>query len=394
MLAVGTEWASGHGGLSTLNRALCRALAAAGARVVCLVAEASEADRRDAEAEGVTLVKPEASPGRSSYEALSDRPDLPSGFVPDVVIGHGRVTGPAAQALVRNFFPEAKRFHVVHMAPDEIEWLKPGREDDAGVRAETRTQIELDLGRTADRMVAVGPRLHDRYLRDLSVYDVPSPLRLDPGFDASEGVPRTPPPGAPWLVLVLGRLEDIEIKGLDLAARAVGEAARRRGGTVPKLELLVRGAPDGTRDDLRTALREWSGMSQIVVRPYTSDVATLGDDLRRASLLLMPSRAEGFGLVGLEAIVAGTPALISARSGLGQLLSEVLDVEQAARLVIPITQDDTKDVEAWEREVARVLSDRPTSFLRAAEVRALLAERKTWATAAETLLSVVETLRA
>ncbi len=394
VLAVGTEWASGHGGLSTLNRELCRVLSAAGARVACLVAEASETDRQAAEAEGVTLVRPAASPGRSTYEALSDRPDLPDGFEPDVVIGHGRVTGPAAQALVRNFFPTAKRLHVVHMAPDEIEWLKPGREDDAGVRAETRTQIELELGRSADRMVAVGPRLHDRYLRDLSAYDVPHPLRLDPGFDSLSSTDREPPPGAPWSVVVLGRLEDIQIKGLDLAARAVGEAARQRGGTAPELELLVRGAPDGTSDNLRAALREWSRMSQIVVRPYTSDAATLGDDLRRASLLLMPSRAEGFGLVGLEAIAAGTPALISARSGLGQLLGEVLDAEQAARFVVPVVPDDAKDVEVWAREVARVLSDREAAFERAAEVRALLAERRTWATAAEAVLAAVETMRA
>jgi hypothetical protein len=36
ILAVGTEWASGHGGLSTFNRQLCIALARTGADVTCL----------------------------------------------------------------------------------------------------------------------------------------------------------------------------------------------------------------------------------------------------------------------------------------------------------------------------------------------------------------------
>ncbi|MFP3747517.1 hypothetical protein SB816_31125, partial [Achromobacter sp. SIMBA_011] len=69
------------------------------------------------------------------------------------------------------------------MAPDEIEWLKGGREDDAGQRAEERTRIELELARNAARVVTIGPRLQGRFLRDLDAEGLPSPVRLDPGFD-------------------------------------------------------------------------------------------------------------------------------------------------------------------------------------------------------------------
>ena len=51
ILALGTEWHSGHGGLSTFNRQLCRALAAAGVEVICVVLRASPEDKRDAESQ-------------------------------------------------------------------------------------------------------------------------------------------------------------------------------------------------------------------------------------------------------------------------------------------------------------------------------------------------------
>jgi glycosyltransferase involved in cell wall biosynthesis len=392
ILAVATEWHSGHGGLTTLNRQLCCALAAARTQVTCIVLKATQEERSEAESRGVTLIDATPTPGLPEQVALARKPVLPDGFVPDIIIGHGRVTGPAAQVLAEDHFPLARRLHFVHMAPDEIEWLKLDRSDDAGERAETRTQIELDLGRTADRVVAVGPRLHDRFLNELSAFDAPSPLRLDPGFDAESSDPREPPPGKPWKVLLLGRLEDKHLKGLDLAARAVGLAASHRGTDAAPLELLVRGARLDTSTDLRDALCEWAGLPSlsIVVRPYTTDTERLDADLRRASLVLMPSRSEGFGLVGLEAIVAGTPVLVSSESGLGALLRETLEPEQASRLVVRMSGDDDEDSEQWGRAVEAVLRDREAAFLRAAELRTRLSGQRTWAAAAAGLLAELD----
>lgn len=394
-LAIATEWQSGQGGLSTLNRHLCLALAAAGARVVCLVVQDIREDVAKAADQGVTLVQATATPGRPAHESLARKPVLPNGFTPDFIIGHGRVTGPAARVLAEDHFPDAKRLHVVHMAPDEIEWYKLDREDDAGFRAEERTQIELDLGRTAARVIAVGPRLHNRYLRDLSPYDIPTPIRLDPGFDTLDNDPRVPPLGEPWSILMLGRLEDDYLKGLDIATRALGLVSGRRNAGSASLEFLVRGAAPGTSEALRDQLRDLAGPSLgIVVRPFRSDAETLHADLRRASVLLMPSRSEGFGLVGLEAIVAGTPALISSESGLGQLLQGTLETEQANRFVVPATGDDAQDIETWSRAIEGVLRDRDAAFRRAAEVRTLLGRRKTWAAAMASLMAELEPFQA
>jgi glycosyltransferase involved in cell wall biosynthesis len=394
IVVLATEWFSAHGGLSTFNRRICAALAAAGAEVFCVVLKASQPEIDDARAAGVMLAGAPATPGGSERDALMRRPPLPAGAAPDVIIGHGRVTGPAAKAVAEDHYPGAARLHVVHMAPDEIEWLKLDRDDDAGERAEKRTRAELELGRDATRVVAVGPRLWKLLSREMSVFPgTRPPLRLDPGFDAVGPAVRHPPPGEPFQVLLLGRLEDSEIKGLDLAARAVAVAVSLRGPGAPEIELLVRGAPGGESAKMRAAIREWAGLPglRVVVRPYSTDAGRLDQDLRRATVVLMPSRAEGFGLVGSEAIVVGTPVLVSGRSGLGELLQEVLPQEMSARAVCPVSGDDDRDAQVWGHSIAAVLRDREAAFRDAALLRRKMAGERTWAMAAEQLLQIVQT---
>lgn len=272
---------------------------------------------------------------------------------------------------------------------DEIEWLKGDRDDDAGTRAEIRTEEEIALGKSAHRVVAVGPRLHGRVVGDLGPYECPPPLRFDPGFDRL-GDPHGAPPGDPWRVLLLGRAEDAVLKGLDLAAAALGRVARNRTG-LPRIELVVRGAPVGTADALRERLQEWAASPalDVVVRPYTTRGERLEADLRRASLVLMPSRREGFGLVGVEAIVAGTPVLVSAESGLGRLLLETLEREDAARFVLPVTGDRDADVSSWAENIGAVLRDRDAAFRRAGALRERMGREKTWAASVALLLASV-----
>ena len=387
ILAIGTEWRSGKGGLSTLNRELCKALAADGHSVCCMVVRADAQDAASAAEAGVILIEAVQTPGQSEAVSLCRKPRLPSGWLPDVVIGHGRVTGPAAVAQVDDHFPRAKRVHFIHMAPDEIEWFKPDRTDDAGKRAEARTRIEIDLGRAAANIVAIGPRLHNRFLTDFHSLGVRAPLRLDPGFDVSDVQPLPPPPGRPWRILVVARAEDEGLKGLDIAARAVALVTARRSQSEPPLELVVKGAEAGTSDQLRTALLGYAaGPLKVSVKPYDSVEERLDAEYRRASLVLMPSRTEGFGLVGLEAIIAGVPVLLSSESGLGELIGEEVSGEQARRLIVPTSGDLDLDGETWARSIQAVLHDRNASFQNAASLRSALAERKPWSSAVSGIL--------
>ncbi|MFE1438101.1 AAA family ATPase [Streptomyces sp. NPDC058739] len=393
VVSVATEWASSHGGLSTFNRDLCRALAAHSARVFCVVLSATAAEIEMAAEAGVTLVLAPEIPGASDDMRLTSRPKQLGGTVPDLVLGHGRITGPAAQKLTEDFFPSARRLHFVHMAPDEIEWHKMGHANDQGLRAEQRTTIERALGRTAHRVITVGPRLHEQFLDEFRNTQGHLPLRLDPGFDGvlSDST-LVPPQGSPLRVLLLGRVEDAELKGVDLAAAACGRVAMwLREDGLKGLRLLVRGAPASAVDEERRKIVAWaeSPSLDVVVRAYTSTQPRIDEDLNTASLVIMPSRREGFGLVGLEAIVQGIPVLISSESGLAQLLRETLGHERASRFVVELSRDDERDTDKWARAIDRKLRDCDSSFRLAAELRDEMAQKVPWGQAAAVVLNEI-----
>ncbi|MFF7259208.1 glycosyltransferase family 4 protein [Streptomyces sp. NPDC008159] len=392
VLVHASEWHSGAGGLSTFSRDLCLALGRAGAEVYCVLTEATDAEKREAAAEGVRLIVSAVVPGHALKIGLVRRPPLPYGIVPDLVIGHGRITGPAARCCVEDHYPSARLLQVMHVAPDELEHWRPGREDDAGLRADVRSRLELDLARGATWAAAVGPRLHQRLQRDLSVFpESPEPLRLDPGFDRAGRPARRPTPGGPLQVLLMGRMEAWQIKGVDLGARAVAHALRLRGDAEPEVELLVRGASPSGCDALREAVVGWAADPAlgVTVRPFSAEAERLDQDLARATLALMPSRAEGFGLVGLEAVVAGTPVLVSGRSGLGMLLKEMLPQADAARAVVPVTLHDTDDVMRWGHQIAAVLRDPVAAFATADRLRRAAERERSWAAVAEQVLSLL-----
>jgi glycosyltransferase involved in cell wall biosynthesis len=388
VLVVATEWDSKNGGLSTFNRNFCRTLADAGVNIFCLVLSSNDAERRRARRAGIRLVDAQQGPGLSDGQRLARKPSIPEQWHPEVVVGHGRITGPAAHTLVADHFPSSKRVHIIHMAPDEIEWHKIDRKYDKGKKAEERTRIEVDLGRTADCVVAVGPKLFRRFQTEFSPFSEVNLVEMVPGFDASSRRKR-PPPGEPIRILVLGRMEDWQLKGLDIAARAVGWASKQNSLSATPLELVVRGAEPGVTANIRRMAANWakSAALRIVVYPYSAALDDITNDIRRASLVLMPSRSEGFGLVGLEAIVAGTPVLVSRESGLGLLVQDTLRSRAPARHCVLEVTGEPIDTEIWGNGVAGILLDRDAAFRRARALQIEMSSSYTWSKAATKFLS-------
>jgi glycosyltransferase involved in cell wall biosynthesis len=84
-------------------------------------------------------------------------------------------------------------------------------------------------------------------------------------------------------------------------------AAVRR--AIPGTRLLKAGGP--LSGDLATRARALGVSDAIVTLPFLGDRATLAAVYRRASLVLQPSEAEGFGLPVAEALACGVPLLAS-----------------------------------------------------------------------------------
>ncbi|MEU4517815.1 glycosyltransferase [Amycolatopsis sp. NPDC024027] len=382
ILAIDTDWVSVHGGLTTFNRRLCVALADAGAEVYCLVAESEPQDRDRAAEQKVWLLEATRSDDDTVREALMRRPrDFPADVAPDLVIGHGRITGRIAACQQEDHYPTAARLHFIHTAPEETEWLK-SHVTDAGLRAETRANLERQLAKEADLVFAVGPKLRDDYEPQLRGSRT-KVHQIDPGFD---GVPVgfDAPPDGTHTVLVSGRLDDKYVKGLDIALGAAGQAldALRLAGRGP-MRVVLRGAAENDHAALRELAE--NPRLRVVPRAFVTDEETLREDLAGASLLLMPSRSEGFGLVGAEAIVAGVPVLVSADSGLGYLLKR-LAPDLTHDSIVPMTGVKSKDNGFWAERITAVLMDVPGAFAKAAEIRKYLAAQRTWAKAADYVL--------
>lgn len=390
-LAVATEWDSRHGGLSTFNRELCIALAARGHKVFCYVPTASADEIARAAEHGVSLLLPPAIPESGGPSALLQKPSLPSGTKVEFIIGHDRQTGPFAKALASTHFKGCKRLHFIHTAPGEIEWYKPvPAEQTASQKMEVRQQEQIQLSAGAELVVAVGPRLH-REIGQLLHTSTPTAriLNFTPGIRPERRVAgfRIPPA---IQCLVMGRAEDAELKGLDLAARAMG-LVQERHRVKPEPELIVRGAPAGTADDLRRLLLRTAQRPdlRVAAKHYASSVETLKDDLLKASLVLMPSKVEGFGLVALEAISLSVPVLVSERSGLAELLTSLCP-EMSHLSVVPVTTELEADALEWSRQIEFNLLDREAAYRRAARLREILIPQLDWTAATKELVAAVD----
>lgn len=382
-LIVTTEWDSKNGGLSTFNRLFCKALAETKQKVVCYVPQATDDEILRAAADGVRLVSAQPEAGVSPMATLLIPPEEIKNLNPDFIVGHDRQSGGYAKVLQKRVFLKSKRIHFIHTAPEEIEVSKPSRGSTAAKRGEDRVREQKSQSTDCALIVGVGPRLAKEFATHIHGAGFATVHEFIPGFDsdgessdASTAV--SPPPSI--ACLLLGRAEDYELKGLDLAVKSMC-AVVDSWKTLELPKLVVRGAPEGKGDELSKKLRgEISAASslQIIVREYSENLEAIQNDLRSASLLLMPSCVEGFGLVAMEAICKGVPILVSKQSGIAQILpnserDNILPVRPDA-----LTPLDAELVKKWTEAIARILNDRNSAFVAARNLKIEMGKQFPW----------------
>lgn len=388
IVLVGTEWLPRHGGLSQVNRSLGIAFAARGHRVTAMCQSVTADDLRDAARHGVSLVVPEIVGGEANLHIC---PPSMRGSRVDVVIGHDRFTGLYAVTQSRQNFPGSLLVIIAHTIPEEIEWLK--ERDGASGRAEHRQGQLRALCAEADIRSGIGPRL-TRSVADMlhRGYESSPVIRLDPGL--AEPLPPRPVGrvvGPILKCLLLGRAEDPGLKGLDLGAYAFAEGLKA---TKRPMRLVIRGAEPGSGDRLHEQLcRDHSlARGDVSVKEFNPDPETIRTEILSSTVLMMPSRGEGFGLVGLEAIANGTPVLVSSRSGLAELLFEICP-DLAGMCVVQVDDDMSADKARWAEALNRIVGDPPMAFATALGLYDQLSPVLQWSAAAEQLERVMLTGR-
>jgi glycosyltransferase involved in cell wall biosynthesis len=121
----------------------------------------------------------------------------------------------------------------------------------------------------------------------------------------------TQPPESETALLFVGRL--VSVKGVDVALRALSELD-------PAYTLTICG--DGDEREVLQTLAQRLGIDDRVSFEGWVDHNEIADYARRASLQLVPSRYEPFGIVALEAIAAGCPVVASDTGGLPEAVGK------------------------------------------------------------------------
>ena len=322
MLLICDEWGSSRGGLSTFNRQLAVHLAREEEilNIHCYLSEVSDPDRKSASDNNVKLIKAEPVSGSSDpFERLQKLPpELPR---PDIVVGHGRKFGTAAHSIHEQC-KSCKWVHFVHV--DCLELAKYKKDPKAMSKNNSKDLDEVQCCKGADLVVAVGPHLAEKYKSAL-VRAKPEVEMFIPGISEEFlDMPQSTEDKRKFHVYMFGRgsQEDFHLKGFDIAAAAVAQLGE-------EYNLYAVGAIPGQEDTFKKYFFETEAenninVDQLNVIGYCNDREELKDLMCKADVVIMPSRAEAFGLIGLEALSAGVPVLVSAVSGLGIVMKDLV----------------------------------------------------------------------
>jgi glycosyltransferase involved in cell wall biosynthesis len=395
ILFLMNRWLSTAGGIQTVNRKLACAMAALDDAVECIaiVMTATDEEVADAAQNGVKLLWGKSDEDWTSVLLLKDVRDIDPLTVA-AVVGHSYFSGQQALNLRNNLFPAAKAVQFVHMSPMHTESLKEYRRDRYIAERERKISLELTLARSADIVACIGPRLH-RYMSQqlIAAQAKPRVLRIDCGFERVNGervIPQHP------TILCMGRADSIAVKGLDIFAIAAGELTWQwlqhpATNTRPQPEFIVRGAKEESEllqeQLVKMSVRRDDISAKIHVRPYTTQADELIQDLRGASVFVMPSREEGFGLVACEALCLGVPVLISSESGLAETAQEMATRtghDLSATIVRHVGNHEVFAVQ-YANHMLKILIDEKVAARHAIRMFENLLSTNSWQQAARTL---------
>ena len=373
---LASEWGSSKGGLSTINREIAIQLAKCPeAEITFFLPKCSKEDKKLALQNNVKIVEALRRPGFQELEWLS----FPSDHLQiDVIVGHGVKLGKQAQIIKER--KNCKWIQVEHTDPEELGMFKSYSNPIS--KGEEKHKSEVELCEMADLVVGVGPKLSEAfrsYLRgcqkDKSVVDL-TPGVFEEFFSGRQVVEERKKRS----VLVFGRgdAEDFELKGFDIAGKAVA--------AIQDTRLVFVGAPDGKHEEIAKRLTGCGvPASRLRVRGFIKERESLRRLFQEVDLVVMPSRTEGFGLAGLEALSAGLPVLVSRNSGFGQALcsvpfgsSFVVNSEDPTDWTAAISKIWAKDRKSRLEEVETLRDSYDKKFNWAKQIKDLLHKMISW----------------
>ena len=330
--------------------------------ITVFLPQCSQKDKKEALKYKVKIV--EATP-RSGFKQLDWLCVPPEDLQIDIVVGHGVKLGKQAQFIKDT--KKCKWIQVVHTDREECGMFKSYSYPISKGKDKHKTEVELC--EMADHVVGIGPKLSEAfrsYLRRCQKDDYV--LDFTPGIlEEFDTVKQVPSERQQRSVLVFGRggVEDFELKGFDIAGRAIAALQDTR--------LVFVGAPKGKHKEIANRLNSCGvPKSRLRVRGFVQDRESLKHLFQEVDLVVMSSRTEGFGLTGLEALSAGLPVLVSHNSGFGEALSSV---RFGSSFVV-----NSEDPANWTAAIQKLLDkDRKSRLEEVEMLRDLYGRKYNWA---------------
>jgi glycosyltransferase involved in cell wall biosynthesis len=339
------------GGLAVFNAALTKALKAEGHDVKLLTMELkTECSPQPEEHGGATLLQiknsqtkamtdPGGAAGEKDRTMLYDlfnnknivcdpavKELLGTTWVPDIITGHSRFSGPAAIHLKKTWFNSAKVAYFVHSIPVEGSVLAGYKAYEENINTEVakaKVKQEQEWMPQADVIVPVGPFIGAGVRYYMPKGANPAIHECIGGVDVEPTAVSYTAPNTALNLLFLGRAS-APIKGL---------------------EDLLLAALELRQHDIRIDIRYWDDREYSKGKVGSEDVQKFVDGLlgkkeerkievnilgktndvkgevKKYHAILMPSYIEHFGLVPFDALACGVPVLANEISGAGMFLS-------------------------------------------------------------------------
>jgi D-inositol-3-phosphate glycosyltransferase len=308
--------------------------------------------------------------------------------------------GAFSEAVIRHAMVEGKRYDILHShywlsawagvllerplaAPLVISFHTLGRVRDVGagepptplVRIATETEVIAHAGCVVASTPADAVDLMERYGAHPERVCVSAPgvdhgvFHKRPQRRDRLGLPSGP------LAAVVGRIQPL--KRIDLAIEAIA--------AIPDASLVVVGGPSGPVGAEELAglrdLADRVAPGRIHFRDAMQHDEAVADLFASVDVVVVPSRAESFGLVAVEAQACGTPVVAS---NVGGLAHAVADGESGYLI-------DGDDLEEWSGRIKAVLGD-PELRERLGTGAMVHASQFSWSATAARLLELYEGL--
>ncbi|WP_405139735.1 D-inositol-3-phosphate glycosyltransferase [Sphaerisporangium sp. NBC_01403] len=256
--------------------------------------------------------------GRFTEEILSPRAE--GGGLPyDLIHAHHWLSGQVGIAARRQWAaPLVQTMHSLGKTKNAA--LASGDEREPASRITGETEVVA----AADRLIANTVQEAD-HLVTLYGADPARVRTINPGVDLSLFRPGSPAearrrlglPADAVLLLFAGRVQPL--KGPDVLLRATARMLKDDPGLAGRLVAAVVGGPSGTGRANPSHLAEVAaalGITAHVRLEPPCPQPVLADWYRAATAVVVPSHAETFGLVALEAQACGVPVVAAAAGGL------------------------------------------------------------------------------